>query len=133
MAMRAMIMGETQQKKIPLSTALTKKKKKKKKKKRKRNKQQHSSDKKTGRRRRRRQQQHPGPKFGAQFDLLIHRYWCARIPIHNQICCLLQTQTKEREREREREERRRAIFKVINQGIFPVINNTWLVGYHYFL
>jgi hypothetical protein len=125
MAMRAMIMGETQQKKIPLSTALTKKKKKKK---RKRNKQQHSSDKKTGRRRRRRQQ-HPGSKFGAQFDLLIHRFWCARIPIHNQICCLLQhRRRRERERE-EREERRRAIFKVINPGIFPVINNIWLVGY----
>jgi hypothetical protein len=36
---------------------------------------------------------------------------------------------REREREREKRERRRAIFKVINPGINPVINNTWLVGY----
>jgi hypothetical protein len=39
------------------------------------------------------------------------------------------TQTKEKREREEREERRRAIFKVINPGIFPVINNIWLVGY----
>jgi len=90
--------GGNPTKRILLSTALTIKK-------RKHNKQQHSSDKKTGRRRRR---LHPGPKFGAQFDLLIHGFWCARISPYTTkfaVCCNTEEGERERERERERREK----------------------------